>query len=68
MYGLCSQTQVLATLGRDEEAIAIADESLAAARALANPYWMAFAFHAYGLAYANRDPERAMHTLNQGLD
>jgi tetratricopeptide (TPR) repeat protein len=65
--GLCGQTQVLVLLGRDEEATAIAEETLAAAQARANPYLVAWAFYAYSFAYGRIDPDRALDMFSRGL-
>jgi predicted ATPase/fructose-specific component phosphotransferase system IIB-like protein len=65
--GLCGQTQMLPLLGRDEEATAIAEETLAAAQARANPYLVAWAFYAYSFAYGRIDPDRALDMFSRGL-
>ena len=66
--GRAGQTHLLAWFGRGEEARAIADDALAAAWAHGNPYVVAWALHANGLAYADTDPARALNTLRKGLD
>jgi hypothetical protein len=53
--------------GRDEEARAIAEDTLAAARAHANPWCIALAFYASGFALARPDPARALRLFREGL-
>ncbi len=48
VLGLCGLIPGLAVAGRFDEAIAIADDTMTAARAHANPYWIAFAYYGYG--------------------
>jgi hypothetical protein len=52
---------------RVEEAIAIAQETVAVAGAHANPFWIAFAHYAYGEAFAEADPSNALRALRTGL-
>ncbi len=67
IYGRCVQIALLASLGRTEEASALAEETLAAAQAHANPYLVAMALRSCGLAYTKSDPTRALDIFNQGL-
>jgi hypothetical protein len=53
--------------GRAAEARAIAEDTLAAARAHANPYFIANALYGSGRAFAQADPGRALHFLRDGL-
>jgi hypothetical protein len=53
--------------GRDEEARTIAADTLAAARAHANPFCIALALYGSGRAFAQADPARALHFLRDGL-
>jgi predicted ATPase/class 3 adenylate cyclase len=53
--------------GRDEEARAIAEDTLAVARAQANPYFIAMVLYASGRAFSPADPARALHFLRDGL-
>jgi hypothetical protein len=53
--------------GRDDEARAIAENTLAVARAHANPYCIANALYGSGRAFAQADPARALHFLRDGL-
>ena len=57
----------LPTVGRAEEARTIADEAVAAARVLGNPFWIANVLDGYGRAFAETDPDRALTVLREGL-
>jgi predicted ATPase/class 3 adenylate cyclase len=65
--GACGQASVLIGLGRDEEAISIVEDALAAAHRLGNPYWVATALGILGRATEASDPTRAMETFERGL-
>ena len=67
MLGLCGLLVALPLVGRREEALAIAEETLTAARAHGNPYWIAYALYAYGQAFTQTDPARALRVLREGL-
>ena len=54
-------------MGRSDEAVAIADDTIAAARAHANPHWIAFAYRAHAAAFTGSDPDRALDTMRVGL-
>jgi hypothetical protein len=58
---------VLAEVGRGDEARTIADEALAAARSSGHPLTIAYALHAYGRAFAETDPQRALSAMRQAL-
>jgi predicted ATPase/class 3 adenylate cyclase len=57
----------LTMAGRAEEARAIAEDTLATARAHANPHCIALALHGSGVAFAQADPARALRVLRDGL-
>ncbi|MEM9202165.1 MAG: adenylate/guanylate cyclase domain-containing protein [Actinomycetota bacterium] len=57
----------LPLVGRSAEAAELADESLAAAIAHENPYWIAFAYLGGGLAVADADPLKALDLLRVGF-
>jgi predicted ATPase len=65
--GLVGMLLLLPVVGRTEEAQAIADETLAAASAHADPYWVAGAHSGYGRAIADIDPARALVAMRQAL-
>ena len=67
VVGLCGRTHILALVGRAEEAIEIADDAMAAARAHGNPFWIAAAHAACGAAFAQHDPVRALDISRRGL-
>ena len=68
VWGLCGQAMTLPLLRTVPEAPAIADEALAAARAHANPFYIAWALFSCALAYARPDPDRALDTAHEALD
>ncbi len=65
--GLCGLTNGLRAAGRGREAMAIAEDTLDAARANANPHWIASAYLGYGLAFAEAEPILALDTIRLGL-
>jgi hypothetical protein len=65
--GLCGILLVLPVLGRAEEARAIAEEAVTAARAHGNPFWLAAALSGYGRCFAETDPVRALDAFRQAL-
>jgi predicted ATPase len=67
VMGRCGLLLALPMAGRDEEARALAEDTLAAARAHANPYCIATALYASGRAFAPADPPRALRVLRDGL-
>ena len=68
LIGLIFSTAVLPGVGRSEEARAVADDAVGAARARQNPFWIAFALEAYARAYADKDPGLAMDAMDEVLD
>ena len=67
-YGLASYVDGLQSCGRIEEALALAEESITAARSLGNPYWIAYALWIAGMAFAKADPRRAFAAWDEGVD
>jgi predicted ATPase len=65
--GLCGTLYTLPAVGRIEEATAIAEETVAAARGRGNPFYVAFALAGYGRTFATTDPGRALTALRDGL-
>jgi hypothetical protein len=65
--GRCGLLVVLPIAGRAEEARAIAEDTLAAARAHGNPFFVAMALLGSGRAFAKADPARALRLLRDGL-
>jgi predicted ATPase/class 3 adenylate cyclase len=68
VIGLVLPLTVLSGVGRSDEARAQAEPTLAAARALGNPYWIAFALTGYARAFAESDPALAMDTMRDALE
>jgi predicted ATPase len=66
--GLCGLTYMLPAVGRAAEARAIADETLAAARANGNPMLIAYALAGYGRSFEETDPDRALDAYREGLE
>ncbi len=67
VMGLRGQVLGLATVRRSGEAMAIAEDALNAARAHANPYWIASAYSVCGVAFTKTDPARALDSYRGGL-
>jgi predicted ATPase len=65
--GLSNLLYVLPETGRGDEARTIADEALDAARATGHPITIAYTLHAYGRAFTETDPERALSAMRQAL-
>jgi tetratricopeptide (TPR) repeat protein len=68
VIGLVLALSVLPGVGRSDEARERAEPALDAARALDNPYWIAFALTGYARAFADSDPARAMATVTDALE
>jgi DNA-binding CsgD family transcriptional regulator len=66
-YGLASYVDGLQASGRVEEALALAEESVAAARELGNPYWISYALWIAGLAFSKADAQRALAAWDAGV-
>jgi predicted ATPase len=67
VLGQCGLLLALPLAGRDEEARALAEDTLVAARAHANPWCIALALDGSGRAFASADPVRALRVLRDGL-
>ena len=66
-YGLASYVDGLQSAGRVDEALALTEESVAAARDLGNPYWIAYALWIAGMAFAQADRRRALAAWDEGV-
>lgn len=66
-YGIASYVDGLQASGRVDEAVALAAESVAAARELGNPYWISYALWIAGLAYSKADVQRALAAWDVGV-
>jgi len=67
-YGIASYVDGLQSCGRIEEALALAEESIAAARSLGNPYWISYALWIAGMAFSKADVRRAFAAWDEGVD
>jgi predicted ATPase/class 3 adenylate cyclase len=67
VIGQCGLLGVLAGVGRQDEARALADDTLASARDLANPFWIAWAMTSWGRAHASHQPVVALEMLHKSL-
>jgi predicted ATPase/class 3 adenylate cyclase/DNA-binding CsgD family transcriptional regulator len=66
-YGLSSYVDGLQSAGRIEEALAITEESVAVARELGNPYWIAYSLWIAGMAFSRTEPRRALAAWDEGM-
>jgi DNA-binding CsgD family transcriptional regulator len=67
-WGLSLLLDGLQASGRVDEALALTDEAMLAARALGNPYFIAYAYWTSGSAHRHTEPERALALWREGLD
>jgi len=67
-YGLPAYVDGLQASGRVDEALALVETSIAAARGLGNPFWIAYALWTAGLALAHTDPARALAAWDEGAE
>jgi predicted ATPase len=65
--GLSAMLLWLPSVGRVDEARALADRALSANRGLANPGMITNTLIGYGRAYADTDPTRALEVLHEGI-
>ncbi len=66
-YGLASYVDGLQSSGRVAEALALAEESVEAARTLGNPYWISYSLWIAGLAFSKADAQRALAAWDEGV-
>lgn len=66
-YGLASYVDGLQSSGRADEALALAEDSVAAARKIGNPYWISYALWIVGLAFSKADAQRALAAWDEGV-
>ena len=66
-YALASYVDGLQSSGRVDEALALTEDAVAAARALGNPYWIAYALWIAGMAFAHTDARRALAAWEEGM-
>jgi predicted ATPase/class 3 adenylate cyclase/DNA-binding CsgD family transcriptional regulator len=66
-YGLASYVDGLQSAGRVEEALALTEQSVTAARDLGNPYWISYALWIAGMAFSRADARRALAAWDEGV-
>jgi predicted ATPase/DNA-binding CsgD family transcriptional regulator len=66
-YALASYVDGLQASGRVDEALVLVDPSVAVARRLGNPYWIAYALWIAGQALAKADRIRALATWDEAV-
>ena len=66
-YGIASYVDGLQSSGRVDEALALAEDSVAAARKIGNPYWISYALWIVGLAFSKADTQRALAAWDEGV-
>jgi DNA-binding CsgD family transcriptional regulator len=66
-YGLAAYVDGLQSCGRVDEALGLAEESVAAARKLGNPYWISYALWIAGMAFSRADVRRAFAAWDEGV-
>ncbi|MFT3853042.1 MAG: BTAD domain-containing putative transcriptional regulator [Ilumatobacteraceae bacterium] len=68
LAGMCGLLYELPELGRFDEALAIADEVVAAARAAQSPFLLSWALTGFARAAASIDPAAGLAALYEGLE
>jgi predicted ATPase/DNA-binding CsgD family transcriptional regulator len=66
-YALASYVDGLQSAGRTEEALALTEQSVAVARGLGNPYWIAYSLWIAGMAFSRSDSRRALAAWDEGV-
>jgi predicted ATPase/class 3 adenylate cyclase/DNA-binding CsgD family transcriptional regulator len=66
-YGLAAYVDGLQSAGRIEEALALTEQSVAAAQRVGNPYWIAYALWIAGMAFSRTNTRRALAAWEQGV-
>lgn len=65
--GTCGLVWTLATIGEYDEAMSLADEMLVSAEATGVPWSITYALSAYGRAFSQAEPEKALSALREGV-
>jgi predicted ATPase len=68
VLGFVTLVYLLPVVNRSDEALALADEALGAARSRGNPFSIALALLAYGRALQRSDPHRALTLLRDAYE
>lgn len=66
-YALAAYVDGLQSAGRVDEALALAEESVAVARSLGNPYWIAYSLWIAGMAFSRNEPRRAFAAWDEAM-
>ncbi len=66
-YALAAYVDGLQSCGRIEEALALTEESVAAARTNGNPYWISYALWIAGMVFSKADVRRAFAAWDEGV-
>ena len=66
-YGIAAYIDGLQSAGRVDEALELTAAAVEAARALGNPYWVAYTSWIVGLAWSKADPQRALETWDEAV-
>jgi predicted ATPase/DNA-binding CsgD family transcriptional regulator len=66
-YALAAYVDGLQSCGRTDEALALTEQSVAAARGVGNPYWISYALWIAGMAYSKTDVRRAFAAWDEGV-
>lgn len=67
-YGIAAYLDGLQSAGRIDEALALTDDAIAAARRLGHPYWIAYTLWIVGLAYSKVDAKRALLVWDEAAE
>ncbi len=66
-YALASYVDGLQSAGRVTEALALTERSVAVAREVGNPYWIAYSLWIAGMAFSRSDARRALAAWDEGV-
>ena len=67
-YGIAAYVDGLQSAGRVDEALALTDDAIAAARELGNAYWIAYTLWIVGMTFAKVDAPRALLAWDEGVE
>ncbi len=67
-FGIAAYVDGLQSAGRVEEALALTEEAITAAREVGNPYWIAYALWIVGLTFSKVDAQRALLAWDEGVE
>ncbi|MFN0090103.1 MAG: ATP-binding protein [Acidimicrobiales bacterium] len=68
LVGRCALIFALPLIGRSEEAMQLAEPTLTDARERGNPFIISWALNAYGRAFTEQQPQKALEAFREGLD